>query len=200
MEYSTVLKLSDKQLNYALFGLIYGDGHYSKGWIHINHSKQKFYVEMIERFCIANGLQYTVRYDVEKASNLGDYIVDTISIKVKQRRHFEKFGRIYNSVTGKRQSSNYVLGRISILGLLFWYLDDGCLVVHKKANRNAISRFIYLNTHAFSFVWFLYFLRRNGMRESRFSVNNIKKSLKRIFVTVINLFIEKPFILFLKEN
>jgi hypothetical protein len=151
MEYSTVLKLSDKQLNYALFGLIYGDGSYKNGWIAINHSKQLFYVKWLEEFCIVNGLQYAVSYNQKKTSNLGNYIVDVIRIKVKQKRHFEKFGRIYNSVTGKRQVSNYVLQRMSVLGLLFWYLDDGSLTIHQKRNMNAITRFIYLNTQAFSF-------------------------------------------------
>lgn len=142
--------LSDKELNYALFGLIYGDGHYNSGRIYITHSKQKFYVEWLENFCNKNSLQNKVVYDKEKNTPFGDCIIDTISINVKQRRHFEKYGRIYNKDTGKRVVSDYVLKRMSVLGILFWYLDDGCLSVRNTKNGSVDRRSIF-STQAFSY-------------------------------------------------
>jgi hypothetical protein len=41
-----------------------------------------------------------------------------------------------------------ILESINILGLLFWYLDDGTLCVHFQENK--CSRFAYLNTQSFS--------------------------------------------------
>ena len=39
------LKLSKKEIDYMLIGLIYGDGYYKNGIISISHTnKQKFYV------------------------------------------------------------------------------------------------------------------------------------------------------------
>lgn len=38
------------------------------------------------------------------------------------------------------------------LGLLLWWLDDGCLSVHEKRNGVSISRFGYLNTQTFDYV------------------------------------------------
>lgn len=38
------------------------------------------------------------------------------------------------------------------LGLLLWWLDDGCLSVHEKSNGVSISRFGYLNTQAFDYA------------------------------------------------
>lgn len=141
--------LSDKELNYALFGLIYGDGHYSNGRIQITHSKQKFYVEWLEDFCKENSLDYKVAYDKDKRTPYGDCVIDYISIKVKQRRHFEKYGRIYNRDTGKREVSSYVLDRITPLGILFWYLDDGCLSV-RETKGGSVDRRGLLSTQAFS--------------------------------------------------
>lgn len=35
------------------------------------------------------------------------------------------------------------------LGLLLWWLDDGCLVVHEKKNGTSVSRFGYLGTEKY---------------------------------------------------
>lgn len=35
------------------------------------------------------------------------------------------------------------------LGLLLWWLDDGCLVVHEKRNGTSVSRFGYLGTEKY---------------------------------------------------
>lgn len=183
------LKLSDKELNYALFGLIYGDGHYRDGWINITHSKQKFYVNWLVKFCKLNNLRYTVRYDVKSKGTFGSYIRDKIYIKVKDRRHFDKFGRIYNSKTGKREVSGYVLNRLSTLSLLFWYLDDGSLCVRTKENKT--NRFIHLATHAFSYDDNV---KIQSMFKKRFDIDTLihkekgltGKTLYRIYINATN--------------
>lgn len=39
--------------------------------------------------------------------------------------------------------------KLDALGLLLWWLDDGCLIVHEKRNGVSISRFGYLCTEQF---------------------------------------------------
>lgn len=40
---------------------------------------------------------------------------------------------------------------LNSLGLLLWWLDDGCLSVHEKKNNTSISRFGYLGTEGYNF-------------------------------------------------
>lgn len=46
-------------------------------------------------------------------------------------------------------SLNHLLNELNPLGLMLWWLDDGCLSVHQKQN-GSISRFGYLNTQGYS--------------------------------------------------
>lgn len=43
-----------------------------------------------------------------------------------------------------------LLNELNSLGLLIWWLDDGCLSIHTKLNRPSTSRFGYLNTQGYS--------------------------------------------------
>lgn len=141
-------KLSKKELNYALFGLVFGDGNYRNGSIYIHHTtKQRFYIEFLETFCKIHGLPYSIRYDFMKTTTFGSKEYSMIRIKVPNRHHFEKFNRFF--VNDRKVMSEYILNRITPLGLLFWYLDDGCFTVSMKGT--SCKRIGYLNTQGFSY-------------------------------------------------
>jgi hypothetical protein len=145
-----MIKLSNKQINYSLFGLLLGDGYLDKwNWININHTnKQRWYISWLEQLMIEWKVTYKTQYDYKVTTNYGDFVYSRIAIKVPNSRHFCKFNRTYNEM-GKKYPSDYMLYRITELGLLFWFLDDGCLSV-KKRDRNSYSRFATLNTQGYS--------------------------------------------------
>ncbi|MDQ0339912.1 hypothetical protein J2S00_002707 [Caldalkalibacillus uzonensis] len=143
-----ILKLSKKEINYALFGLVLGDGSYRKGIIKVSYSnKQRFYVEWLEGLCKALGLKHTASYEFYTKTTFGKRLYSHINIWVPDRRHFEKYNRVYNN-SGRKIPSKYVLRRINPLGLLLWYLDDGQLHVSFKGTK--AKRFAYLNTQSFT--------------------------------------------------
>lgn len=142
------INLSKKEINYALFGLALGDGSYKSGVIYIEHTnKQNFYVQWIEELCISLNIKYEVKYDyLIRNTTFGKATYSMIKIWVPDRRHFEA-SRIIDDQK-KKVISNYVLQRITPLGLLLWYLDDGQLHVSFKGT--SAKRFAYLNTQSFS--------------------------------------------------
>jgi hypothetical protein len=145
-----MIKLSKKEINYALFGLILGDGSYQNGKIRIEHTnKQRFYVEWLEDLCKALKLKHEVKYDFYKNTTFGKYYYSRINIWVPDRRHFDNFNRIYDS-DGRKFPSEYVLERISPFGLLLWFLDDGQWHVSFRGTK--AKRFGYLNTQSFTYV------------------------------------------------
>jgi LAGLIDADG DNA endonuclease family len=46
-------------------------------------------------------------------------------------------------------SLEVLIDRLDEMGLLLWWLDDGCMVVHEKKNGTSVARFGYLGTEAF---------------------------------------------------
>lgn len=46
-------------------------------------------------------------------------------------------------------SAEELVDKLDPFGLLLWWLDDGCMVVHEKKNGTSVSRFGYLGTEAF---------------------------------------------------
>lgn len=143
------LKLSRKEINYTLFGLVLGDGYYKDGVICVRHTnKQRFYIQWLERLCKHLKLKHKVRYDFERDTTLGRFEYSEIKIWVPDRRHFDKFGRVYDA-NGKKVPSKYVLRRVTPLGLLLWYLDDGQLHVSFRGTK--AKRFAYLNTQSFTY-------------------------------------------------
>lgn len=149
MENSTMLKkMSEKEKSYSLFGLALGDGHYRQSSIYIQHTdKQKEYVEMLEKIFKDAGLSYFAKYNSSAETSYGTYIYHRIRVSVPQRRHYDKYNRLINQ-DGVKHLSDYVLNRITALGLLFWWLDDGTLHVSHKDGRT--KRFGYLSTESFS--------------------------------------------------
>ena len=134
------LKLSKKEINYALYGLVLGNGFYKNGVIHIKWSeKKKFYVQWLEQFCKSQKIKHVIQKDDAGKINF-------LKIWVPDRRHFEN-NRVVDS-NNKKIISTYVLKRITPLGILLWYLDKGHLYVSVKENK--VKRFAYLNTQTYS--------------------------------------------------
>lgn len=142
-------QLSKKQVCYALYGLLLGDGSYSSGWVRIAHTnKQRSYVKFLAKFCRKNRLIFRTRYDFTKKTTFGDYDYSEIRIKLPLKTHFSKFDRLVDGNGRNKMISEYAMRRITPLGLLFWYLDDGNL--HVSFSGKSGHRFAYLNTQSFS--------------------------------------------------
>ena len=139
---------SDEELTYALYGLFLGDGHYRRGRIIIKHTeKQKFYCEWLETL-FKNRLTLHSRYDYEQNTTFGIRKYSSISLKVPDRLYFDDCNRCLND-DGKKIVSDYVLDHINEMGLLFWFLDDGCL--HVSFKNHKAKRFAHLCTHSFTY-------------------------------------------------
>jgi len=132
------MKLSDKEINYNLFGLLLGDG-----WINnrkgkcnkqltIQHSmKQESYVKLLEKLFKEWGIFRYSRYNQHKIATWGPFDYCTVCSDIPDIRHFLKFNRFYSD-DGKKLISKYVMQRITPLGLMLWFMDDGCLTVRKR--------------------------------------------------------------------
>ena len=139
--------LKDKEITYALYGLMLGDGNYRKGRIYCNHTnKQRFYVEWLERVFKELGLNVSSRYDFICNTTFGEYMYSQVSIRVPNKSDFEN---IFFDNNNKKIISDYVLQNINSFGLLLWFLDDGQW--HVSFKDNSAKRFGYLNTQSFSY-------------------------------------------------
>ena len=139
--------LKNKEIAYALYGLMLGDGTINGNTIIICHTnKQRYYVKFLAKWCRENNIIFRTRYDYYKKTTFGDVLYSEIRIYIPTsiKKHF-KGGRC-----DKKELSQYLLKRISPLGLLFWYLDDGNLCCQKRNDGNKTNRFAYLNTQCFS--------------------------------------------------
>jgi hypothetical protein len=142
------MNLSKKELDHALVGLALGDGYYERGRISCCHTnRQRFYVQFLESFANRHGVRSSSRYDFWKNTNYGRMQYSTVVLWVGDRGRFEKFNRLFDD-DGQKRASTYLLERITPLGLLFWYLDDGQLHVSFKGYK--ANRFAYLNIQGFA--------------------------------------------------
>lgn len=148
------MKLSEKEISYALFGNLLGDGFLRKNkktqhWVESMHTnKQKEYVIWLKELYESWGLRVTSRFDFEKKTNYGMYTYSSISCKLFTNRHVEH-NRLFDK-NGNKFFSKYVAKRINIFGLLLWWLDDGSLTIHNKSNKST-SRHGSLATHCFDY-------------------------------------------------
>ena len=155
MENSTfdkiIKKLSKKEVSYTLFGNILGDGRLrlnkkSNHWIDNSHAnKQRSYAEWLLKLYQLMGLKTVSKFDYLRKTNYGSFLYSDVSCQVLSNRHFEHNRILINK---KKIISDYVLNRITSLGILLWWLDDGHLSITKRKNK--IGRFGKLSTHSFS--------------------------------------------------
>jgi hypothetical protein len=120
-------------------GMILGDGHLDKATprLQLLHTvNQEKY--LVFKLSLAKQVGYTARRynNTTKNTNLGLYHYCSGIIKDSDILKF------YNVQLGT------LLSELNTLGLLIWWLDDGCLSIHQKQNES-ISRFGYLNTQAY---------------------------------------------------
>lgn len=186
-----MVKLEGSKLKaYALFGLLLGDGylnpHNGSRQIRCEHTnKQREYVKMLAKFCSTNNLEYSTRFDYVQKTQYGEYTYSGIAIKTpKVDQHFKTYNRFFDN-TGKKIVSDYVLKRISPLGLLFWFLDDGCLSVSIRKDRNSTTRQATLATQGFTYQDNLkiqkMFLSRFGIETK---IHKDKKYFKQYFSAI----------------
>lgn len=160
-----IFNLSDKKINYSLFGLLLGDG-----WIQnlktkrknkqlvIQHSmKQESYMQWLEEIFKNWNIYRYSHYNQKKIATFGELNYCTLSGDIPDLRHFLKFNRFYDK-NGKKKMSEYVLKRITPLGLLFWFLDDGNLSVSKRKSLSdentetyRMSRYANISTYSFCY-------------------------------------------------
>lgn len=142
-------KLKIKELNYALYGLMLGDGNYKGGKIVCEHTnKQRFYVSWLEDMFKNQGLNVTSKYDYIRHTTFGNVMYSKVSIAIENKFYFEKENKFFNE-NGKKIISDYVLDNINELGILLWFLDDGQW--HVSFKNNGAKRFGYLNTQSFTY-------------------------------------------------
>lgn len=142
-----IFNMSDKEINYSLFGLMLGDG-----WLHnrtnenlkmlgIQHSmKQEEYMRWLEDLAKFWGVYRRSYYNKVKQATYGELKYCEMFLTLLDQRHFVKYNR-FHSDDGNKIISEYVMKRITPLGLLFWFLDDGNLVVQKRKSESKNPQF-----------------------------------------------------------
>lgn len=123
----------------VISGMILGDGNLKKGSITLrlcHTAPQREYLIFKLRLAEQLGFGTTLYRDCVMNTNLGPYLYSTGTVYG---------GDLYRFYT---MSFEELVGNINPLGLLLWWLDDGCLNIHQKAN-GSVSRFGYLNTQSY---------------------------------------------------
>ena len=119
-------------------GMILGDGHLNKKQVAIQHCHTLPQIAWLKfKLNLTEQLGYNARLFklTKKRTNLGicDYCSGTTT-----GHDLAKF--YYYSL-------EELVHMLNPLGLLIWWLDDGCLTVHQKQN-GTVSRFGHLNTQS----------------------------------------------------
>lgn len=160
-----ITKLSTLQFKGALIGMILGDGNLSSRGFKTT-SILKEYVEMKDK--VLNQLTKTTLSKYEKSKS--SYGTKPI-YELRTRVHpiYQKLRmRFYHN--GKKQISEYAMKTITPLGLLLWYLDDGCL------DKSCGLKF-QIHSNAFTEIEHQYIQK---MLNDRFGLRfNIRKKFKK---------------------
>lgn len=131
------------QVNGVIAGMLLGDGSLHTNTaphLRLSHTlPQTNYLDF--KLNIASQLGYRVKRhpDYTQNTTLGMYTYATGSVTGPDLAKYVGIPKIN------------LVNFINKLGLLIWWLDDGCLSIHQKLN-GSISRFGYLNTQSFSFT------------------------------------------------
>ena len=197
--------LSQNELSVIMGGLL-GDSCYSKrdDYIVFLHSiKQKEYIEW--KHNILNNIANPLHVTKVGTSIITNEDLLNISFRTKKNKElnidYKHIRNIIFNEDGIKTVNRKWLNILTPLSIAVWWLDDGCLSIH-KGKTGAISRYGKLSTHGFSLkeqyimkeyfksVWDIevkitpeknkYFLR--------FTVPNLKK----LFSIVYNYVIEIP--------
>lgn len=148
--------ISTKQFAYAVFGMLLGDGHLQKNkggerrHLVIEHGyKQNAYAKYKARFLAEHSDNVTVKTKTVKMSFDPTYKVVVVRAKLKGNvlRHLNKFDRIYVD-NDKKIASKYVMRRITAMGLMFWFMDDGTSSIVRNS-AGALTRTFRLCTYGF---------------------------------------------------
>lgn len=127
--------------NGVMAGMLLGDGyiHHSKTpHLRLRHTlPQENYLSF--KLNIATQLGYNVKRHPNYTHNtsLGYYTYAEGSVRGLDISQYVGVPKIH------------LVNNLNTLGLLIWWLDDGCLSVHQKQS-GSISRFGYLNTQSFN--------------------------------------------------
>lgn len=161
---SRIVKLSQKQFAYAVFGMLLGDGHLAdrnkngkRKYLVIAHGpKQASYAYHKAEF-LKQHSEWVRSKQMDTKQFGGSYIVTEVRAKLNPGvlRHLNKFDRMYRAGDRKKVFSAYVARRISALGLMYWYLDDGLSFVKttiSDSGSKKTSRIFRLCTYGFDDV------------------------------------------------
>lgn len=155
-------KLSTKHFAYAVFGMLLGDGCLTQPkkrgntYLVIEHGpKQAGYAYYKSEFLKQHCDHVSVKQRTRKQFG-GDYLVTRVCARMKPNvlRHITKFERFYNS-DRKKIASTYVLRRITPIGLIFWFMDDGTASVKSRTTAKGYKvtdRTFRLGTYGFDDV------------------------------------------------
>lgn len=131
--------VSDTNILSFVSSQILGDGSVeNNNSIYITHDLPwREYLEVKKDLAITLGLRVSKIYDWSATGSLG----------FQQRCGLRVYLDNRDVITS---SIEVLIDRLDSLGLLLWWLDDGCLSVHEKKNGTSVSRFGYLGTEAFN--------------------------------------------------
>ncbi len=131
-----------KDRNSFIASQLLGDGHVvCDTSLVISHSdKQLDYLKWKREIAISLGFKCSKISCRFLNSNLGEQTLYTFCVS-----QLKEDLKIF-----KNTKAADLVENLNSLGLLLWWLDDGCLVVHEKKQGTSISRFGYLGTEAFS--------------------------------------------------
>lgn len=144
--YNKYISLSDNQKQ-LIYGSLLGDGYFNfnKGTLKIEHS-EKQYQYLLWKY---NLLELTTKISKQNKQLNTDKVYTTYSLSINRTYLTDVlsdiYKQLYSNTSHRKKLSMQFLNNLSHLGLAVWWLDDGCLSVHKG------NRYGKLCTHAFNY-------------------------------------------------
>lgn len=145
------MKITKKEQPRILYGTLLGDSYRSSRYkLAFRHTeKQKEYAMWKVSFFNSIGIESSFKDLGLKETNYGifHYYEGKMNVKKYNSRTFEL---MYDS-DGKKIVPKRIIRDIHPIGLMIWFMDDGCLSIRTNKNRpTSISRQAFLNVQGFN--------------------------------------------------
>lgn len=151
------MKLRSSELDGILYGTLLGDASLNKTSrngnfnLTLTHSpKQKEYLEFKKNLIskvshVRFSYKETISFNKQVKKNY-----TTCCYYTNYLKYFTKLEKIFYDDNRKKIVTRKILNKLTPLGLALWWMDDGCLCIHKRKDRNTLQRTATIATYSFS--------------------------------------------------
>lgn len=150
------MKFTSSELDGILYGTLLGDASLNKTSkngnfnLTLTHSpKQIEYLEFKKNLISkVSHVKFTYK-ETNFTNKQNNKTYKTCYYYSNYLKYFTKLEKLFYT-NRKKIITNKILNKLTPLGLALWWMDDGCLNIHKRKNRGTVQRIATLATCSFS--------------------------------------------------